>query len=65
VATVTGWLAAKGCSQAGMVWVGTNTELLKASGNTPMKTPAWTASALRTTRPRGREAKDRLYGPAL
>jgi hypothetical protein len=36
VATVTGWLAANGCSQPGIVWVGTNTELVKASGNTTM-----------------------------
>src|SRR5215216_1276940 len=36
VATVTGWLAANACSQPGMVWTGTNTELVNASGNTPM-----------------------------
>jgi len=32
VATVTGWLVANAWSQPGMVWTGTNTELVNASG---------------------------------
>src|SRR6266568_1323891 len=51
VVTVTGWLAANACSHPGMVWVGTNTELVNASGNAPMKEAAWTASAVRITSP--------------
>ena len=46
-----GWLAANGRSQAGIVWIGTNTELVKANGNTTMNTAAWTASAVRAINP--------------
>jgi hypothetical protein len=60
--TVTGWRAAKGCSQAGIVCAGTNTALVKASGNTTVYTVAWTASAVRTSRPTMAITHDQAYG---
>ena len=38
-------------SQPGIVWVGTNTELAKTSGNTGRNVAAWTASGFFTSRP--------------
>ena len=58
---VTDWLAANACSQPGMVWVGTNTELVNASGNTPMYAAAWTASGVRTTSPSAAITHDQAY----
>src|SRR5262249_42207466 len=59
--TVTGWWVANGCSHDGMVWVGTNTALVKPSGNTTMYTAAWTASAVRTSNPTTAITHDQAY----
>src|SRR6266704_802142 len=61
VVAVTGWLAANACSHPGMVWVGTNIELVDASGNAPVKLAAWTASGVRTTSPRAAMAHDQAW----
>src|SRR6266702_2492029 len=58
VVAVTGWWAANACSHPGMVWVGTNIELVDSSGNAPVKLAAWTASGVRTTRPRAAMAHE-------
>src|SRR2546421_10017837 len=59
--TVTGWCAANGRSQDGIVWAGTNTALVKPSGNTTMYTAAWTASAVRTSNPTMAITHDQAY----
>jgi hypothetical protein len=50
--TLTGWLAAKSCSQPGIESMGTNALDTNVGGTTASVAMAWAACALPATRPR-------------